>query len=116
MRFGLPVVGKDIWANRETVEHGVTGFLVKPSDRVPYLLPGEVPNWGGDDSSFLEFMKIRDDRVISDLADRVSRLVESETLRKKMGAAGRKEVEEGRASIKTRNEVLLRVYNEAAET
>jgi glycosyltransferase involved in cell wall biosynthesis len=115
MRFGLPVVGKDVWANRETVEDGVTGFLVEPSDRVPYLLPGEVPNWGGDDSDFLEFMKIRDDRVINDLVDRMSKLVESESLRKKMGAACRKEVEEGRASVKKRNEVLLRVYKEAAE-
>ncbi len=114
MRFGLPVVGKDIWANRETVEDGVTGFLVKPSNRVPYLLPGEVPNWGGDDSDFLEFMKIRDDRVINDLVERQSRLIESETLRKKMGAAGKKEVEEGRASITRRNQALRRVYEEAA--
>jgi glycosyltransferase involved in cell wall biosynthesis len=115
MRFGLPVVGKDIWANRETVEDGVSGYLVKPSERVPYTLPGNVPNWGGDDTDFLEFMKVRDERVINDLVERLSRLVESESLRKKMGAAGRKEVEEGRASITKRNAALRRIYEEAAK-
>ena len=114
MRFGLPVVGKDLWANRETIEDGVTGFLVKPSEKIPYLLPGNLPNWGGDDTDFLSYMKTRDDRVIGDLVERLSRLVESENLRKKMGAAGRKEVEEGRASIKNRNIMLRRIYEESA--
>jgi glycosyltransferase involved in cell wall biosynthesis len=114
MRFGLPIVGKDLWANRETVQDGVHGFLVKPSDKIPYLLPGEVPGWGGDDSDFLPFMKARDERVIKDLVKASSKLVESDILRKGMGAAGRKEVEEGRASIMKRNEALRRIYEEAA--
>ena len=41
MRFGLPIVGKNIWANPEIVEDGVTGFLVEPSDKdYQYYLPG----------------------------------------------------------------------------
>jgi len=114
MRFGLPVVGKDLWANREIVQDGVQGFLVKPSEKVPYLLPGEVPGWGGDDSDFLKHMKVRDDRVIKDLVEASSKLVESAALRARMGAAGRKEIEDGGASIKKRNEALRRIYEEAA--
>lgn len=114
MRFGLPVVGKDLWANSEIVQDGVHGFLVKPSDKIPYLLPGEVPGWGGDDSNFLQYMKFRDDRVIKDLVESLSKLVESDSLRKRMGEAGRKDVESGRASITKRNETLRRVYEEAA--
>lgn len=114
MRFGLPVVGKDIWANGEIVQDGVHGFLVEPSDRVPYLLPGMVPGWGGDDSDFLEHMKVRDDRVLRDLVEALSKLVESPSLRRSMGEAGRREVESGRASIAKRNAILRRVYEEAA--
>ena len=114
MKFGLPIVAKDIWANREVVEDGVTGFLVKPSDRVPYLLPGNVPNWGGDDTDFLEYMKVRDERVMEDIVESLTKLAESVSLRKKMGEAGRKEVEQGRASIVRRNAVLRRVYEEAS--
>ena len=42
------------------------------------------------------------------------RLVESENLRERMGAAGRKEVEEGKASVSNRNAALRRIYEEAA--
>ena len=114
MRFGLPVVGKDIWANREIVQDGVIGFLVKPSEKVPYLLPGEVPNWGGDDSFFLDFMKQKDERVVRDLVDALAKLAESESLRKRMGEAGKREVQGGKASTAKRNTQLRQIYEEAA--
>lgn len=115
MRFGLPVVAKDIWANREQVQDGVTGFLVPPSSSVPYCLPGDVPNWSMDSGPFLEHMVRGDERVISDLVARLSELVESATLRARMGAEGRKAVEGGRLSVKVRNAALKRIYEEAAE-
>jgi len=114
MRFGLPVVGKDLWSNRETVTDGVTGYLVDPSRQVPYLLPGEVPNWGGDDTPFVEFMRRRDDAVVSALVDRLSKLVADEGLRRRMGDAGRKEVESGKLSIGRRNAQLTRIYEQAS--
>lgn len=115
MRFGLPVVAKDIWANREIVKDGLTGFLVQPSLKIPYCLPGRVPNWSNDDGHFAPFMKIRDDRVIDNLVECISRLVESPSLRRRMGAAGIREVEEGDASIEKRNGQLERIYRDAAE-
>lgn len=114
MRFGLPVVSKDIWANSELVRDGETGFLVPPSEKIPYYLPGFVPNWSMDDGPFIEHMKSLDGRVVDDLVERVSRLVDSRALRERMGAAGRRVVEEGHASIGRRNAQLKRIYEESA--
>lgn len=114
MRFGLPVVTKDLWANGELVKDEVHGFLVKPSEKIPYYLPGFVPNWSMDNGPFLPHMKKLDDRVIVDLVDRLTILVDSENLRKRMGEAGRREVEEGEASIAKRNASLRRIYEEAS--
>ena len=115
MRFGLPIVGKSVWGNSEIVEDGVSGYLVDPSEKVPYYVSGSVPNWGGDDSPFLQYMRIHDERVINDLVDRLTLLVESENLRKSMGEAGRRAVEDGHASISKRNEQLRKIYEEAAK-
>lgn len=114
MRFGLPVVTKDIWANGELVKEGVTGFLVKPSEKVPYYLPGFVPNWSMDGGPFLSYMMQRDGRVVDDIVSRLSELVESASLRERMGREARKVVEEGEASIGVRNRALKRIYEEAA--
>ena len=112
MRFGLPVVAKNIWANEEIVENGVSGYLVKPSVDVPYYLPGYIPNWSMDSGPFRSYMKKRDERVINDLVEALARLVESKNLREKMGEAGEREVEVGKASIPRRNLQLRRIYEE----
>lgn len=114
MRFGLPVVAKDIWANGELVKDGETGFLVRPSERIPYYLPGNVPNWSMDRGPFIGHMKMRDDRVIDDLVSRLSDLVLDPGLRRRMGEAARAVVEEGRASVRRRNPRLREIYEEAA--
>jgi|YelNatPaOPRAMG01_1025707.scaffolds.fasta_scaffold48150_2 glycosyltransferase involved in cell wall biosynthesis len=114
MRFGLPIVAKDIWANREFVRHEVNGLLVEPSKNIPYYLPGFIPNWSGDDGPFIQYMKQRDERVIADLVNSLQRLVESKNLRTSLGNTGRKLVEEGEFSIRMRNQHLRRIYEEAA--
>ncbi|MDH3366089.1 MAG: glycosyltransferase family 4 protein, partial [Thermoplasmata archaeon] len=114
MRFGLPVVTRDLWANGELVKNGVHGYLVKPSEKIPYYLPGNVPNWSMDDGPFLPYMKMIDDRVVDDFVNKLSTLVGSENTRKAMGAAGKREVEEGDASIGKRNAVYRRIYEESA--
>ena len=114
MRFGLPIVTRDLWANSELVKNGVHGYLVKPSERIPYYLPGNVPNWSMDNGPFLPYMKTIDDRVVDDFVEALSKLVDSENTRKGMGAAGMKEVEHGDASIDRRNAAYRRIYEEAA--
>ncbi len=114
MRFGLPIVTRDLWANSELVKNGVHGYLVKPSEKIPYYLPGNVPNWSMDDGPFLPYMKMIDDRVVVDFVEKLSSLASSESTRKGMGAAGRREVEEGDASLSRRNAAYRRIYEEAA--
>lgn len=113
MRFGLPIVGKRIWANGEIVEDGVTGFLVDPSKDVPYYLPGFVPNWSMDSGPFLPHMRRRDDRVIGDLTDRLERLATEPSLRSSMGQKAREAVEEGQFTVSKRNARLKKVYEES---
>ena len=114
MRFGLPIVAKDIWANREIVKNGVNGFLVEPSSGIAYYLPGFVPNWSGDSGPFIQQLKTHDQRVIDDIVDCLHSLVESRNLRERMGSAGLAEVERGSVSIVKRNEQLRRVYEESS--
>jgi glycosyltransferase involved in cell wall biosynthesis len=77
-------------------------------------MPGEVPNWGGDDTPFVEFMRRRDDAVVAALVDRLSKLVADEGLRRRMGDAGRKEIESGKLSVGRRNAQLTRIYEQAS--
>lgn len=51
--------------------------------------------------------------VVESLIANTSKLIESSSLRRKMGAAGRTEVESGKFSIKRRNNQLKRIYEEA---
>ncbi len=113
MRFGLPIVTKDVWANNEVVVDGVNGLLVRPSEAVPYVIEGGIPNWTGDDGPFLQYMMRQDKRVINDLADAMQRLAESKALRERMGSAGENEILHGKLSVGTRNKKLERIYRDA---
>ena len=53
--------------------------------------------------------------VVKHIISSTSKLIEDSLLRKKMGEAGRKEVESGRFSIKMRNSQLKRIYEEAVK-
>ena len=78
-----------------------------------YYLPGFVPNWSMDSGPFLPYMKRRDDKVVSDLADRLGRLVSEPSLRRSMGESGRSSVEDGKFSISNRNARLKKIYEES---
>ena len=92
MSYELPVVATDVFANRELVRDGETGFLVP------------MPNAGQRGPH-------RD--VVEGLVEKVSILVQDAPLRQRMGRASRKEVEEGSHSIGCRNEKLAGVLDEA---
>ncbi len=116
MSYELPVVATDVFANSELVENGKTGFLVKPSETVPYyddsvaFIPSMVTPRRGE---FLRAIHRVDPRVVDDLVAKTSLLIEDEALRRRMGKAARREVDQGKHSIETRNRKLKAIFDEA---
>jgi glycosyltransferase involved in cell wall biosynthesis len=111
LSYELPVVTTDVYANGEIVANGVTGFVVPASDHVPYYVRKFTPD--GRSARFRKAIKELDHQVVHDIVDRTSILIENPELRRRMGKAGRGEVENGRFSIQNRNEKLKRVFDEA---
>jgi glycosyltransferase involved in cell wall biosynthesis len=64
-------------------------------------------------SRFQRAIQKVDPKVVTELVDKVSILIENGAMRRQMGKAGRWEIEHGKFSIEKRNEVLKRVFDEA---
>ncbi|MFC1904355.1 glycosyltransferase family 4 protein [Chloroflexota bacterium] len=111
MSYELPVVTIDAPGNSELVEDGKTGFLVNKSEKIPYFTERFIPSFGSRE--FHRAIRAPDPEVVAGLVEKVSILIESEELRRRMGKAGRWEVEHGKFSIKSMNEKLQRIFDEA---
>ena len=116
MSFGLPVVTIDAHANAEMVTDGVSGFVIRRSQRLTYLWDAAI-NQGKPirrpTSPFGPLPPRTDKRVIGDLVEKTSLLIENEGLRRSMGAAGRETVEHGIHSLAYRNRKLKEVLDDA---
>lgn len=104
MSYELPAIVIAVRGYQEIVEDGKTGFLIRKSKRIPYHLYGE---------RLIEAIKYVDPRVVRDLVEKTSILIENETLRRKMGRVARKKIETGKFSIERRNEKLKEIFDEA---
>lgn len=106
MSSGLPIVATDIFAIPEIVEDGKTGLLVRSpiSSFGKNYLNQELPR-----NLKTEYVS----PIVNGLVEKLSSLIEDAKLRKRMGDAGRKEVESGKFSLSYRNEQLRRIYEEA---
>ena len=114
MSYELPVITTDVWANPEMVDDGKTGFLIKKSERVPYYMENFIPSWDyRPESRFVRTIKVLDPKVIDELVEKTSILIENEELRRRMGKAGREAIEAGKFSLEKRNEKLKRMFDEA---
>lgn len=114
MSYELPIITTDVWANPEMVEDGKTGFVIKKSQRVQYYTENSIPNWGHRTGSrFMKSIKTTDPKVVEELVEKTSILIENPDLRGMMGKAGRGEVESGKFSLEKRNEKLKRIFDEA---
>jgi glycosyltransferase involved in cell wall biosynthesis len=116
MSYGIPVVATDVQLTGELIEDGVTGFLIQPSSRVPQywgqLLPAcDSPLRG----RWLKTIVHSDPDVIQRLVQTTSLLIDNPELRTRVGAAAMREVEQGRFSIRGRNESLKELLEEATE-
>jgi glycosyltransferase involved in cell wall biosynthesis len=113
MSYGLPVVTTDVWANPEIVAFGETGLLIS-SPHLRRFADGRVihtehADWG-------KHIRILDNRMVDELEEKLSILIEREDLRREMGIAARREVVQGRFSIHRRNEELKRVFDEVTSS
>lgn len=94
MAFGLPIVTVDSYARREIVQDGKTGFII------------ERPKSYKDYSCM-------DEKMLNNLVEKTSILIEDKKLRDKMGDVAMKEVKSGKFSIKNQQRLLLKIYKEA---
>jgi glycosyltransferase involved in cell wall biosynthesis len=92
---------------------GRTGFLVPKSKLVDYYVDEFIPNWSSG-RSLKAITRKTDGEVVKSLVEKASALVEDEELRRRMGRAGRYEIEEGRFSIQTRNNKLKKIFDSCA--
>lgn len=113
MSYEMPVIIMDTSNNPEMVEDGKTGFILKRSERVPYEVESHLP--AIDTPAYKTAIKTTDPKVVQELVEKTSILIENEELRRRMGRAAREEVETGKHSIQRRNEKLKRIFDEATE-
>ena len=109
MSYELPVVATNWRGNYEMVNNSKTGFLIRP----PFGLKPDLPL--KHERREMLYARGPDMRLVKELAEKTSILIEDEKLRRKMGIAGRRKIETGKFSIKRRNEKLKEIFDEAIE-
>jgi glycosyltransferase involved in cell wall biosynthesis len=110
MSYELPVITTDVWGNGEMVKDGKTGFLVPKSSLAPDF---EGDRLYARSRRFERVIRNVDGRMVGALAEKLSILIENPQLRRRMGRAGRAEIEGGMFSTARRNQKLRQVLDEA---
>lgn len=99
--FGIPIVTVDGDSRKEIVADKKAGFVISS--------PKDLNHQDKENFQGIEKMK----STIKEIEYRTEELIKNRQLREKMGEYGRKEVTEGKFSLKKRNEKLRRIYQEA---
>ncbi len=110
MSFELPIVTTDIWGNSEFVDDGRTGYLALHAGARAYT-DGYVVHL--DSPTFKRAVTKADAELVQAVVDKVGVLVEDSGLRRRMGRAGRREVEEGKFAWQRHREAMKRVLDRA---
>jgi glycosyltransferase involved in cell wall biosynthesis len=111
MSYELPVISIDLEGVSEFVKDGETGYLVPETGHVPQIEDGLPVSQTYP--QVLRALRNPDPRLVSDLVQKASLLIEDKKLRRKMGAAGRRRVELGENSLACRNARLKEVFDRA---
>jgi glycosyltransferase involved in cell wall biosynthesis len=112
MSFELPVVTINSWANAEYIDDGKTGLIAPRSSRLPYYYADTAQvNFGTPE--YDRAMRNTDPVVVDELTKRLRLLIENPELRRVLGKAGRREVEQGRFSLDIVNSKLRAILDEA---
>ena len=117
MSYELPVVTTDAWGNGEIVADGKTGLLVRDEAVARHyerMLPRcFIPPAGSREDR--DIVASTNPQMVQELVAKLSLLVEDAELRRKLGRAGRWELEEGRFSLRQRNSRLKCVLDGAID-
>ncbi len=112
MSLSIPIVSSNCFAIPEIVENA--GLLVDVS-KYSWYDKKQLFAWNSWEK-FSEYVeKTNKPEIVGQLVKKTSDLIEDSSLRKKMGRAGRKKIENGKFSIKERNNNLKNVYEEVVE-
>lgn len=110
MSYELPIATTDVWGNPEIVADGKTGIIV-PHPMAREFTDGFIVHF--DAPEFKRALTSVPDSLVADMVERIALLIENPDLRRRMGEAGRREVEHGKFSMAKRNEALKRILDEA---
>ena len=113
MSYELPVIATDVYGNRELVTDGVTGFIIRSSELVSYYSGSYATRPMTGPKQWKEATLSTDPKVVQELVEKASLLIENKELRRKMGKAARQEIEVGEHSINYRNQKLKKIFDEA---
>ena len=98
LAFGLPIVTVDGFARKNIIEEGKTGYILNRPKEFSIESIGE-----------------NEKKIIDQMVNKTSLLIENKKLRQKMSKEGIKTVKNGKFSIKERNKRLERIYSEAVK-
>jgi len=111
MSYELPIVATDVWCTPEFVEDGTTGVLILKS-KVLSDYPESLA-FNAFSPQFRRTIRTVDTKVAQQLAHKTGILIENEELRRRMGKAGRREIEKGKLSLEQRSRRLKEIFDEA---
>lgn len=99
----LPIITTNLYAIPEIVENKKNGFIV------------EIPNYSVEKDycqshPWKELNNKKEEIFIKDLIIKIEKLIKNKNLREKMGKESFKKINEGKFSIKVRNDKLKRIY------
>ena len=111
MSYELPVITIGLEGVSEFVKDGESGFLVRESEKVPSIQDGL--SLANASPLVRKVLKTTDPRLVQDLVEKASILIEDKNLRRRMGVAGRWQVEHGENSVEYRKAKLKEVFDKA---
>ncbi len=96
MSFGIPSITVDNLTRKELIDDGRTGFVVVSRENISLERVGDAER-----------------KIINDLVDKASMLIEDKKKLEKMSKNCIEEIKKGKFSIANRNKKLSRIYSEA---
>lgn len=107
--FGLPIVSTDAFAVPEIVTDGVDGFIIQSP--LSYYDKNYLICWNRKE--FTRYIKGNEQKeIVSSLVGNLSALIEDGKLRREFGESGKKQIVNGKFSVKERNKKLSEIYND----